>query len=74
MFLASGARVRRGAELRGERPLLRLGQCCGLTANSADKDHYGLDAQSGCEGYCEVDLHDFDQLGSPIYVIEAFSR
>jgi hypothetical protein len=53
---------------------LREGQCCGLTANSADRDHYGLDAQSGCEGYCEVDLHDSDQLSMPIYVIEAFSR
>jgi len=70
VFLASRARVRRGAELRGDRPLLRDGQCCGLAANSADRDHYGLDAQSGCEGHCKVDLHDSDQLGTPIYVIE----
>jgi len=68
------ARGSAGAELRGERPLLREGQCCGMTASSADRDHYGLDAQSGCEGYCEVDLHDSDQLSRPIYVIEAFSN
>ena len=64
----SRARGSRGAELRGERTLLRdVNVVDGCLTRRQRPLRAGR--PSGCE-VLEVDLRDSDQLGTPIYVIE----